>query len=49
MVINSFDDPLTFHLVLSGDQNFNLSNTLAYDQLPSKLVIFPLGSAVLCV
>ncbi len=38
MNFNDFGGPLNFHLVPSSSQNFNLSNTLVYDEIPAKLM-----------
>ena len=37
MNCNDFDDPLTFSVVPTSDQSFNLSKILFYDQIPAKL------------
>ncbi len=39
MNCNHFDEPLTFHIAPSSGQNFNLSNTLVYHQIPAKLML----------
>ncbi len=49
MNCNCNDDHLPFHLMPAQGQNFILSSTLVYDQVPAKLIIFPSSSAVLCV
>lgn len=40
---------LTFHLVPSAGQNFDLPNTLDYGQIPAKLTAFPNALTVLCI
>lgn len=37
MNCNDFDEPLTFSVVLTSDQSFNLSKTLFYAKIPAKL------------
>lgn len=46
---NSCGDPLTFHRAPSSGQIFNLSNTLGYDQISAKRMLFPPATALLCV
>lgn len=41
MICNDFDCALTFHLVPSSGQSFNLSSALVYDLIPVKLMTLP--------
>lgn len=49
MNYNNFGGLLSFHLVSSSAQNFNLANTWVCDRRLAKLMTFASAGALLCV